>query len=77
MESDGYNLVRVFVDCCSAPVEQVRDSTGGLSSTYLGKVVDFLQRARDHHIYVLLILDLTPGEGGYNGSPLESDQCHI
>jgi hypothetical protein len=44
MESDGYNLVRVFIDCCSALGEQVGDSAGGLSSAYLGKVVDFLQR---------------------------------
>jgi len=66
MESDGYNLVRVFIDCCSAPGEQVGDPKGGLSSTYLEKVVDFLQRAKTHHIYVILCIDLTPGEGGYN-----------
>jgi endo-1,4-beta-mannosidase len=66
MESDGYNLVRVFIDCCSAPGEQMGDPAGGLSSAYLGKVVDFLQRAKAHHIYVLMSVDLTPGEGGYN-----------
>ena len=66
MESDGYNVVRVFIDCCSAPGEQVGASTGGLSSAYMERVVDFLERARSHHIYVLLSVDLTPGEGGYN-----------
>ncbi len=66
MEADGYNVVRVFIDCCSSPGTQVGSRSGGLSKPYMAKVVDFLERAANHHIYVLLSVDLTPGDGGYN-----------
>jgi len=66
MESDGFNLVRVFIDCCSAAGEQVGNPIHGLSYPYTENVVDFLKRAKSHHIYVILITDLTPGLGGYN-----------
>jgi len=66
MQEDGYNVVRVFIDCCSPPGQQVGNRAGGLNSAYMAKVVDFLQRAKTHEIFVLLSVDLTPGEGGYN-----------
>ncbi len=66
MEADGYNIVRVFIDCCSAPGQQVGSRHGGLNQVYIEKVVGFLQRAKAHRIYALLILDLTPGDGNYN-----------
>lgn len=63
MQLDGFNTVRVFIDCCSAAGEQVGYSGGGLDKRYLAKVVDFLSRARAHDIFVILSVDLTPGEG--------------
>ncbi|HEY5982832.1 MAG TPA: hypothetical protein VIU38_05110 [Anaerolineales bacterium] len=66
MQLDGFNTVRVFIDCCSAAGEQVGYSGGGLDKRYLAKVVDFLGRARGHDIFAILSVDLTPGEGGYN-----------
>ncbi len=66
MESDGYNVVRVFVDCCSSVGQQVGKRGGGLNMDYMARIVDFLLRARMHHIYVLLIVHSTPTLGGYN-----------
>src|SRR5512146_1172681 len=68
MQSDGFNVVRVFVDCCSSAGRQVGSRSGALNQKYMAKVVDFLERAGSHHVYVLLILDLTPGDGRYNDS---------
>lgn len=65
MESDGYNVVRVFIDCCSTS-GQVGDPKHGLSYAYMEKVVDFLWRAKAHNIFVILIIDGTPALGGYN-----------
>ncbi len=65
MEADGFNVVRVFMDCCSAS-GQVGNPGYGLSSAYMDKVVDFLWRAKAHQIFVILIIDGTPALGGYN-----------
>ena len=66
MESDGYNTVRVFIDCCSIRGQQVGNRSGGLNLDYMQRVVDFLARAKTHHVYVILIVQATPTRGGYN-----------
>jgi hypothetical protein len=65
MHADGYNVVRIFVDCCRTG-SNVGDAAGGLSSAYLDNVADLLQRAKANGIFVLLDLDLTPADGGYD-----------
>jgi len=65
MQAEGYNVVRVFVDCCRKGCN-AGDPRGGVSSAYLANVVDFLNKAKAHQIYVILVLDLTPAEGGYD-----------
>jgi hypothetical protein len=65
MHAGGYNVVRVFVDCCR-PGSNAGDPQGGVSPTYLENVIDFLNKARANQIYVLIVLDLTPAEGGYD-----------
>lgn len=65
MHTAGYNLVRIFVDCCREG-NNVGDPSGGLSQAYLENVVDFLEKAKANQIYVLLISDLTPAQGGYD-----------
>jgi hypothetical protein len=66
MESRGYTMVRVFLnDCCSGSMV---DDAGALSPTYLDNLIDFLGRARDHAISVLLTLDLPPSLGPYSVS---------
>jgi hypothetical protein len=72
MHNAGYNVVRVFVDCCREK-NNVGDPSGGISSTYLENVIDFLEKAKANQIYVLLILDLTPADGGYDD--LWADCC--
>ncbi len=64
MQSDGYNVVRVFVqgncrDACIA------DPAGGLSKAYIANVTDFLQKAKAHGIYTILTTDGEPGSKYY------------
>lgn len=64
MQASGYNAVRVFLQgCCQ---NTIGDPSGGLSSGYVGNVVDFLQRAHAHGIYVIITSDWLPAFGGYN-----------
>jgi|GEM_PF-1495006 len=65
MRAAGYNVVRIFIDCCREG-NNVGDPAGGLSDAYLENVIDFLKRAEANKIYVLLISDLTPAQGGYD-----------
>lgn len=65
MRAGGYNVVRIFVDCCR-PGSNAGDPKGGVSYAYLENVIDFLKRAKASEIYVLLVLDLTPAQGGYD-----------
>jgi hypothetical protein len=63
MQTDGYNTVRVFLNgCCQ---NSIGDPAGGLASSYLGNVVDFLARAKAHGIYVIFTTDWVPSIGGY------------
>ncbi len=63
MAGYGYNVVRVFLNGCC--VTSIGNPAGGLSPTYVANVVDFLQRARAHGIYVVLTLDWVAWLGGY------------
>jgi hypothetical protein len=65
MHAGGYNVVRVFVDCCR-PGSNAGDPQGGVSYAYLENVIDFLEKAKANQIYVLLVLDLTPAQGGHD-----------
>ncbi|UCD97851.1 MAG: cellulase family glycosylhydrolase [Chloroflexota bacterium] len=65
MHAEGYNVVRIFVDCCREG-NNVGDPAGGISTAYLENVIDFLEKAKANEIYVLLISDLTPAQGGYD-----------
>jgi hypothetical protein len=65
MHEGGYNVVRIFVDCCRKG-SNAGDPRGGISEAYLENVIDFLTKAKASEIYVLMIMDLTPAEGGYD-----------
>ena len=65
MHADGYNVVRVYVDCCRTS-NNVGGRQNGLSAAYMDNVVDFLERAKANDIDVLLVLHLTPADGPYN-----------
>lgn len=81
MSAEGYNTVRVFVDCCRTG-NNVGDPQGGLAVEYLDNLLDFLNRARSHGIFVQLDLSLTSADGGYNdllwgacNAQFQSDNC--
>jgi len=65
MHSDGYNIVRVIIDCCR-PYSNAGSKATGISTWYVDNVVDFLYKAKSNEIFVLLVLHLTPADGYYN-----------
>ncbi len=65
MHADGYNVVRVTVDCCR-PGSNIGSRAGGISSAYVDNIADFLDKAKSNQIFVLLVLHLTPADGSYN-----------
>ena len=63
MQTNGYNVARVFLEgCCQ---NTIGDPAGGLSSAYIANVVDFMQRARTHGIFVITTTSWLPAFGGY------------
>ena len=63
MQASGYNAARVFLEgCCQ---NTLGDPAGGLSAAYIANVVDFLQRAHAHGIFVLITSSWLPVFGGY------------
>ncbi|MFH2101860.1 MAG: cellulase family glycosylhydrolase [Chloroflexota bacterium] len=63
MRSNGYNVVRVFLNnCCRQG--SLSDPAGGLSAAYIANVADFLQRAKANGIFVLVTTDSEPSVGG-------------
>ncbi len=63
MQSSGYTVVRVFLNsCCHGSMV---DDTGSLSSAYLANLADFLGRAKNHGLVVILTLDWLPSIGPY------------
>lgn len=65
MHTDGYNVLRVIVDCCR-PGKNVGDPRGGLSYPYVENIIDVLKRAKAHEIQVILVLHLAAADGGYS-----------
>ena len=64
MQTRGYNIVRVFLNACCHD-NTLGNPAGGLSSTYLVNLADFLQRAKTHAIWVIVEADTLPAYGGY------------
>jgi hypothetical protein len=64
MQTSGYNTVRVFLNGCCHD-NTIGDPAGGLSVAYLANVADFLRRAKQHGIWVIITGDWPPQFGGY------------
>ena len=64
MESQGYNVVRTFLDILQKG-DIGNESGTGLSVKYIANLADFMTRAKAHHIYVLPIFEELPWAGGY------------
>ena len=56
MHADGYNVVRVFVS-----QNTIGTADDGLSQPYMQNVADFLARAKQNQIYVMITQDWLPG----------------
>jgi hypothetical protein len=63
----GYNTVRVFLDLCADDCIALPD--GGLRSSYLDHVADFLGRARSHGIVVMPASNDLPDTPDYGYAP--------
>lgn len=61
MQSDGYTVVRVFLE----PALDGNPNGSGLLSSYMANVADFLTRAKNHNLFVILDLGFLPEVGGY------------
>jgi hypothetical protein len=75
MHADGYNVVRVTVDCCR-PRKNAGNPSGGISYTYVDNIIDFLEKAKAYDIQVILVLHLAAADGGYSNY-WESDRPEI
>jgi len=64
MQTNGYNLVRIWLNGWCQD-NTIGNPLGGLSTAYLANLVDFLQKAKSHGIYVILTIDWVPLFGGY------------
>lgn len=72
MQTRGYNTVRVWLNgCCQSSLVS---SNGGLSSTYVGNVVDFLGRAKVHGVYVIFTIDWLPALNTYTSQYADCTQ---
>jgi hypothetical protein len=68
MQSDGYNVVRVFLS-----QNTLGSSGGGLSAAYMGNIVNFLKLAKQTGIFVMFTQDWLPG--GKYGELINPDCC--
>ena len=66
MHADGYNVVRVAVDCCRPGKNAGNPAGRGISSRYVDNIVDFLEKAKANDMQVLLVLHLAGSDGGYS-----------
>jgi hypothetical protein len=65
MSAQGYNVVRVFPQ-----VAMVGNPVGsGLDAAYMQNIADFLQRARNNNMRVLMVFWQLPRMGGYQPAP--------
>lgn len=63
MHDDGYNVVRVWVNgCCEG---SIGNPAGGLNAAYAANLKDFLFRAKNNSVFVIITTDWPPDAGGY------------
>jgi hypothetical protein len=65
MSADGYNVVRVFLSQICVEACTGDPATRSLRTAYIANVVDFLRRAKNHGIFVLLTSEWLPPNTTY------------
>jgi hypothetical protein len=66
MSADGYNVVRVFLSVICVDACLGDPATGSLRVAYVANVVDFLRRAKNHGVFVLLTSEWLPPNTRYS-----------
>jgi hypothetical protein len=66
MSADGYNVVRVFLSAICIDACLGDPATGSLRVAYVANVADFLRRAKNHGIFVLLTSEWVPPNTTYS-----------
>ncbi|MFB6202529.1 MAG: cellulase family glycosylhydrolase [Halorhabdus sp.] len=66
LEEHGFNLVRVFVDHIAGPGVIPENGATNFSEPYMANVFDFLERARNHGVAVILTFPWLPRRQSYN-----------
>lgn len=62
----GYTTIRVFLDTCNGGTSCVGNPNGdGLNPLYLDTIVEFMELARDHGLFILFTSNDLPDQGGY------------
>lgn len=66
LEERGYNTIRVFLDSCSSGSDCIGNQDGsGLNPNYLDTIVEFMQLAKTHGIFIVFTSNDLPDQGGY------------
>ena len=65
LQTDGFNIVRVFIDHTGSEYGGILNKDGSLSEQYVSNFVDFIERASNHNIYVIPTGTYTPNGGKY------------
>ncbi len=70
VEKRGFNVVRIFLDHMPGAGFVERAGDEGLSAPYMRNLLDFLERARSHHVYVIPCFCYLPDAARYRtGAP--------
>ncbi|MDH5503481.1 MAG: glycoside hydrolase family 5 protein [Acidimicrobiia bacterium] len=63
MRSLGFNVVRIMLETCGVYVDGcITGSDGRLNPEYMDNVVDFLNRAKAHDLFVMVASNTLPGD---------------
>jgi hypothetical protein len=66
MSADGFDVVRVFLSAICVDACMGDPATGSLRVAYIANVADFLRRAKNHGIFVLLTSEWLPPNTRYS-----------
>lgn len=67
LERRGFTLVRIFLDHMTGAGFVAEAGAEGLSPAYMRNLLDFLERARAHRVYVIPCFCYLPDVAGYRG----------
>lgn len=64
MQALGFNVVRIMLETCGFhPNGCVATSSGRINPAYFANLADFLERAKAHHLYVMIASNTLPDDG--------------